>query len=130
MEFQTMLQKVKAYCDDHEEDYIKAIEALDNYNGYLGEDRWYDMCLLSDHLYGMSAIELIELGKYSTELDLEEDYYRFNAFGNLESCMGYERDYSDYLSISFVAKLYEYHERLQGVPEYIENIFKAYDEDI
>ncbi len=129
MEFQTMLQNVKEYCDDHEEEFIKAIEALDDYNGYLGDDRWREMSQLAEDCYGMGALELIELGKYSTELDLEEQYYRFNVYGNLESCMDYERDYSDYLSISFVAKLYEEYQHLQGVPETIVEIFEEYEND-
>lgn len=39
-------EEIKAYFEENEEEYNEVIEDLDSYNGYLGDDRYYNMYIL------------------------------------------------------------------------------------
>ena len=57
---------------------------------------------LDEVLSGESATDIIRLVQNSS-FDINDDYFRFDAYGSLVSA--YSLDYSDYLDESFVKKL-------------------------
>lgn len=63
--------------------FVVACEELDNWDGFLGDDRVYDMSELDELLYGKSPLEIIEMvdgNNFSTS----DDYFQFTMYG-LES---------------------------------------------
>lgn len=63
--------------------FVVACEELDDWSGFLGDDRVYDMSELNDLLCGKSPLEIIEMvdgNNFSTS----DDYFQFTMYG-LES---------------------------------------------
>ena len=85
------------------------MEELDNYNGYLGDDRYYNMDELNDIYSGQEPQEILFRAFYGFDADTwstdssgnktygafnpNRDYFYFNGYGNLVSS-----DYKDYSS--------------------------------
>lgn len=96
-----------AYFKDNEEEYNRAIEELDSYNGYLNDDRYYSMNDFNELHNGLQPDELLRRAfygydeeTYTTDRDGNKtygafnpnrDYFRYNGYGNLVSA-----DYKDY----------------------------------
>ncbi len=95
------------YFREHEETYIEAIEELDSYNGYLGDDRYYNMDELDELYRGTEPTEILYRAFYGHNDDCwytdssgnkiygafnpNRAYFYFNGYGNLVST-----DYKDY----------------------------------
>lgn len=91
----------------NEDIYNDAMEELDSYNGYLGDDRYYSMDELDELYSGTEPSELLRRAyygydeeTYSTdssgnktygEFNPNREYFRYNGSGNLVSA-----DYKDY----------------------------------
>ena len=100
-----------AYFEENEEIFNDCIEELDGYNGYLGDNRWYDMDELPELVDTSDAFELLNQAYFGDDLDdcrIDEngqrhynsfnpnrDYFSFNGYGNLISSN--YKDYSAYL---------------------------------
>ena len=96
-----------AYFEENEEEYNRAIEELDSYNGYLNDDRYYSMDDFNELHNGLQPDELLRRAfygydeeTYTTDRDGNKtygvfnpnrDYFRYNGYGNLVSA-----DYKDY----------------------------------
>lgn len=67
------------------------VEELDSWNGYLGEDKVYDIDMIDDILCGRKPSEILNMiGSW----DSSDRYFYFDCLGNLYST--YYCDYSDY----------------------------------
>lgn len=103
----TAIEKIMEYFKENEELFNDCIEELDSYNGYLGDDRYYDMSDL-DEIYGnedptevlLRAFYGYDEETWTTDSSGQKtygafcpnrDYFRFNGYGNLVSA-----DYKDY----------------------------------
>ena len=96
-----------AFFQEHDDIYNDAIEELDNYNGYLGDDRYYSMDELNDLYSGIEPQEILLRAFYGFDDDSwhtdssgnkiyeafnpNRDYFYFNGYGNLVSS-----NYKDY----------------------------------
>lgn len=98
----TVTDKIINCLSGKEELFNDLIEQLDSYNGYLGDDRWYPMDELSELLDGRDALEILRMARHGS-FDPDEDYFRTNVYGNLEST--WEIDYREYLTKWFVEDL-------------------------
>lgn len=101
------IEKIIEYFTDNEEIFNSCIEELDSYNGYLGDDKYYDMEMLSEFYHGCDLIELLQRAYYGRDDDTwttdsrgdktygefnpNRDYFYYNGYGNLVSS-----DYKDY----------------------------------
>lgn len=103
------MNKIIEYLRNNEETFNDLIEELDNYNGYLGDDRYYDMEELDELYSGVNASEVLTRAFYghddeTFELDSEgnkdfsrstfnpnRNYFYYNGYGNLVSS-----DFKDY----------------------------------
>ena len=99
------------YFENNEDIFNDCIEELDNYNGYLSDDRYYSMDELDELHNGIEPIELLRRAffgydeeTYTTDRDGSKtygafnpnrDYFRYNGYGNLVSA--YYKDYSGQL---------------------------------
>lgn len=95
------------YFKENEDVFNDCMEELDSYNGYLGDDRYYDMDELNDLYSGQEPQEILFRAFYGFDADTwttdsrgdkehrafnpNRDYFYFNGYGNLVSS-----DYKDY----------------------------------
>ena len=101
------IKKIIEYFNQNEEIFNACMEELDSYNGYLNDDRYYEMELLSEFYAGTDPIELLQRAYYGRDDDTwttdasgnkicgefnpNRDYFYYNGYGNLVSS-----DYKDY----------------------------------
>ena len=101
--------------------FIETIEELDNYNGYLGDDRYYNMDELPDVLHGLNPVEILNRAffgrddeSWHTNAHGEKEYHSFNpnreyfyfsGYGNLVSAN--YKDYSAFLDDYFIDAIIE-----------------------
>lgn len=106
--------------------FNSTIEELDNYNGYLGDDRYYDMDFLSEFYNGADPIELLNRAYFGRDDDNwhtdahgdkiydsfnpNRNYFYYNGYGNL--CSSNIKDYSCYLDNYFIDALLENYNHL------------------
>ena len=95
------------YFKENEDVFNDCMEALDSYNGYLGDDRYYNMDELNDFYSGQEPQEILFRAFYGFDADMwttdsrgdktygafnpNREYFYFNGYGNLVSS-----DYKDY----------------------------------
>ena len=100
-------QELKDLFENDTELFNEAIEELDSYNGYLGDDRYYSMDELDELHNGIEPSELLRRAFYGYDEDTwttdsrgdktygafnpNREYFRYNGYGNLVSA-----DYKDY----------------------------------
>ena len=101
------IEKIIAYFEENDDTFNACIEELDSYNGYLGDDRYYEMELLDEFYAGVKPSELLPRIYYGRDDDTwhtdgsgnkiygefnpNRDYFYYNGYGNLVSS-----DYKDY----------------------------------
>ena len=95
------------YFKENEDVFNDCMEDLDSYNGYLGDDRYYNMDELNDLYNGEEPQEILFRAFYGFDADTwttdsrgdkqygafnpNRNYFYFNGYGNLVSS-----DYKDY----------------------------------
>lgn len=101
------IEMVIEYLKENEDIFNELMEELDGYNGYLGDDRYYEMDMLDEFLYGLKPTELLQRVYYGRDDDTwttdahgirnygefnpNREYFYHNGYGNLVSS-----DYKDY----------------------------------
>jgi hypothetical protein len=101
------IKEIIAYFEENEDIFNACIEELDSYNGYLNDDRYYEMEMLNEFYSGTDPIELLQRAYYGRDDDTwtidasgnktygefnpNRDYFYYNGYGNLVSS-----DYKDY----------------------------------
>lgn len=133
----TLKQELLNYYKVNTEDFIHDIEALDDYNGYLCDDRVIPMEELDDCYEGFDPLTLLRLAFYGYDDDdstLENkapfnpnrDYFYINGLGNLVSID--QQDYSDYLDEDFVEEIIENIQNLT-LSDGAQDIIEDYEEE-
>ena len=95
------------YFKEKGDGFNDCMEDLDSYNGYLGDDRYYNMDELNDFYIGQEPQEILFRAFYGFDADgwhtdsrgdkeygafnPNRNYFYFNGYGNLVSS-----DYKDY----------------------------------
>lgn len=104
---ESIIKKIIEYFEENEGVFNDCIEELDSYNGYLGDDRYYNMEELDDLYNGTSPLEILQRAYFGRDDDTwhtdshgnkeygefnpNRDYFTFNGYGNLVSS-----NYKDY----------------------------------
>lgn len=115
------IKKIIAYFEENENTFNECIEELDSYNGYLGDDRYYEMDMLNELFTDCDNIDLLNRAffgrdddswhtdasgnKIYGEFNPNRDYFTFNGYGNLVSSN--YKDYTHRLDEYFVNELLE-----------------------
>ena len=102
-----IISDIIKYFKENEDVFNDCMEELDSYNGYLGDDRYYDMEELNDIYSGQEPQEILFRAFYGFDADSwhtdsrgdkeygafnpNREYFYFNGYGNLVSS-----DYKDY----------------------------------
>lgn len=103
----TTTEKIIAFFDGNTDIFNACIEELDSYNGYLGDDRYYEMDMIDEFYTNGDPLELLRRAYYGHdaetyhtdeygrreygEFNPNRDYFYYNGYGNLVSA-----DYKDY----------------------------------
>lgn len=104
---ETRTADIIAFFKDNEDLFNEAIEELDAYNGYLGDNRYYTMDELDECFIGTEPSEILRRAYYGYDEETyttdgsgnreygqfnpNRDYFTYNGYGNLVSA-----DYKDY----------------------------------
>ena len=104
---EAIIANIIQYFKENEDLFNDCMEELDSYNGYLGDDRYYDMEELNDLYSGQEPQEILFRAFYGFDEDTwmtdssgnkeygafnpNRNYFYFNGYGNLVSS-----DYKDY----------------------------------
>ena len=104
---EAIIADIIQYFKENEDVFNDCMEELDSYNGYLGDDRYYDMEELNDLYSGQEPQEILFRAFYGFDADMwmtdssgnkeygefnpNRNYFYFNGYGNLVSS-----DYKDY----------------------------------
>lgn len=115
------IEKIIAYFEENEDTFNACIEELDGYNGYLGDDRYYDMEQLQELYHGVDPIEILQRAFYGYDADTwttdsrgdktygafnpNREYFTFSGYGNLVSSN--YKDYSDKLDTYVIESMLE-----------------------
>ena len=111
------------YFEDNEEEFIEVIEELDDYNGYLADDRYYDMDEFDYILSDKSPSTIVEM--LSDDFNICDEYFRFGMYG-LESAD--YRDYSEYMEYWFIDEIIKLRDHL-CLSEEVEAIIDSIDDE-
>jgi hypothetical protein len=102
--------------ESNEELFNQTIEELDGYNGFLGDNRYYEMDMLSEFYCGTDPIEVLNRAYFGYDSETwhtdssgnkiygafnpNREYFSYNGYGNLVSSN--YKDYSTYLDDYFI----------------------------
>lgn len=64
-----IVNDILGYLRDNEDDFVELMEELDSWNGYLGDDRWYDMDELNELFVGTEPIEILQRAYFGIDND-------------------------------------------------------------
>ena len=136
------IETIRKYFEENEEDFNEVIEALDSYDGYLGDDRYYYMDELDELFSNMKPSEVLQRTFYGHDADTwhtdshgekeygefnpNREYFTFNGYGNLVSAD--YKDYSAHLDNYFVEDLIENADNLYEIPEEVQEIIDNIEE--
>lgn len=111
-----MKEKLMELFESNEELFNQTIEELDSYNGFLGDNRYYEMDMLSEFYCGTDPIELLNRAYFGYDSETwhtdssgnkiygafnpNREYFSYNGYGNLVSSD--YKDYSMYLDDYFI----------------------------
>ena len=123
--------KIIDYFKDNEDVFNECIEDLDGYNGYLGDDRYYEMGMLNDFFNGCEVDEILNRAYFGYDNDSwhidkygdkvygafcpNREYFTFNGYGNLVSSDW--KDYSAFLDEYVVEELADNRAHLYAIDE-------------
>lgn len=122
---------ILAYFKENEEVFNDCIEELDNYSGYLSDDRWYNMDDLPEIVNTSDAFALLNMAYFGDDLDdwhtdengqkqynsfnPNREYFRFNGYGNLESSNW--KDYRDHMDAYAVRQMDQYRSEVDSIDD-------------
>ena len=134
-------KKIIEYFENNEEIFNECIEELDSYNGYLGDNRYYDMEMLNEFYSGQEPIEILYRTFYGRDDDTwttdsngnktygefnpNREYFYYNGYGNLVSSN--YKDYTGKLDHYFIESLSENRQYIDSI-ENDEELTQMFDE--
>lgn len=136
------IEMIINYFQENEEEFNTLIEELDSYNGYLGDDRYYNMEDLDEFYSGVEASEVLRRAFYGHDAETwhtdshgekeygafnpNRDYFYYNGYGNLVSA-----DYKDYsykLDEWFVNEIIDNAAQLDEIPAEVQEIIDSIED--
>lgn len=137
-----MYEKIIDFFKENEDLFNKTILELDAWNGYLGDDRFYEMETLSEFYRNCEPMELLTRAYYGYDLDswstLSDGAREYRAFNPNRSFFGYNiygnlistdvLDYTGRLDEYFIEELIDNRLHLTLDPE-IEELLDELEEE-
>lgn len=129
------------YFKENEEVFNNCVEEMNDYNGYLGDDRWYNMDELPELIDTSDPVGLLNKAYFGNDLDdwhtdehgqkyynsfnPNREYFRFNGYGNFQSSDW--KDYSDYMDKYAIKAMSENRNNIDSIDEN-ETLITLFDE--
>ena len=126
---EAIISDIIDFFKKNEDIFSDCIEELDNYNGYLSDDRYYSMEELNDIYSGQEPQEILFRAFYGFDADSRHtdrsgdkiyeafnpnrDYFYFNGYGNLVSSD--YKDYSDKLDEYAIEEMSENRSNIESI---------------
>lgn len=144
-----IMDSIINYFDENEEIFNQAIEELDWYNGYLGDDKYYEMDMIDELYHDTEPSEILSRAFYGhdedwyttdehgnrqySEFNPNRNYFKYNGYGNLISTdyIDYS-DYNDEYAVHAMLDNISYIDIIEETPELselFEQLQKAYDDE-
>ncbi len=130
---------ITEYFEENESEFNEVIEDLDGYNGYLGDDRYFDMEMLDEFycdakpseiltraFYGYDEMYTDKDGNHTEDFNPSRDYFRYNGYGNLVSTD--VKDYSDHLDNYFIDAIIDHSDELSSIPTEVVEIIESIED--
>lgn len=124
--WEEVVKRIEDYMNDNPSDFEDIIEQLDDIDGILDDDRYYEMDELDEVYDGEEPSEVLRRAFYGYDEDSwtydshgeknyeqfnpNRQYFHFNGYGNLVSTD--YRDYSTYLDDYFIHELVDNRDKL------------------
>lgn len=131
MEKSSTIDRIIEYFNDNEDTFNECIEELDAWNGYLGDDRYYEMYELDEIYHDTDPSELLARAYYGYDEDSytidkydqkhhdgfnpNRDYFRYNGYGNLVSAD--YKDYSDHIDHYAIEQMSQYRNHIDAIDD-------------
>lgn len=128
---QETIKKILAYFEENEDIFNQCIEELDSCNGFLGDNRYYDMEMLNEFYNGVDPTEILARAFYGRDdeswhtnghggkeygaFNPNRDYFYYNGYGNLVSAN--YKDYSAYLDEITVQEMSDYRNHIDIIDD-------------
>ena len=128
---QETIKKILAYFEENEDIFNQCIEELDSWNGFLGDNRYYDMETLNEFYNGADPTEILTRAFYGRDEEIchtnghgekeygafnpNRDYFYYNGYGNLVSAN--YKDYSAYLDENTVQEMSDYRNHIDSIDD-------------
>lgn len=136
----TAEEKIIAYFEENEDSFNEIIEDLDSYNGFLGDDRYFEMEMLDEFYSGQEPTEILNRafygyddtytdadGNHPEPFNPNRPFFYYNGYGNLVS--SYDKDYSAHLDRWFVESLAENRRYIYGIDAELDALLDEYEEE-
>ena len=138
-----IINKILEWFEENEEAFNYCIEDLDNYNGYLGDDRYYHMDELDEFYSGSEPSEILARAFYGYDEDNyitdsygrtehqqfnpNREFFRYNGYGNLVSAD--YKDYSAQLDHYAIEEMAENRSNIYSIEDYdeLKELFDEYE---
>lgn len=89
----TKKEAIRSYVEQlSRSDLANLLQCINRYDGCFEEETCYDMDEFDEVLFGHTPMEIAQMIHFG-EFNLNDDYFRFDVYGNLESLSG--REFSD-----------------------------------
>lgn len=143
MQKETAAQVIE-YLGENIDLYNKVAEDLDDWCGYLGDDRYYPMAEFENLLYGTNLMDLANMMFFGHDADSytiessgkktyksfnpNREYFRWDGYGNLIST-----DYKDYIGLLdrwFVKEVVKYRSRLWITDDKLNSLLDMCEEEV
>lgn len=134
--------RIQEYFKENEDVFNDCIEELDSYNGYLDDNRYYNMDELDELYHDEQPSEVLRRAFYGYDktynknddgdgdpFNPNRDYFRFNGYGNLVSSD--YKDYTDLLDTYVIEQMAENRDKISTIDETedLADLFDALDEE-
>ena len=141
---ENIIKKIIEFFEENEDLFNQCIEELDSYNGYLGDDRYYEMEFLKDFYTGVGPIDLLNRAYFGYDAETwhtdargnkiygafnpNRDYFSYNGYGNLVSSD--YKDYSDKLDNHVIESMLENRQWIDTIEDNqeLEELFNMLEE--
>ena len=82
----TREQAIRTYVENLSKgELVELMHYMNAYDGCFADDVYYDMENFNDFLSSVTPMEIAQMICFGDYFDPNDDYFRFNVYGNLES---------------------------------------------
>ena len=87
----TREQAIRTYVENlSKDDLVVLLQHMNGYDGCFEDCVYYDMAEFDEFMSNYSPMEIAQMIFFGDNFNPNDDYFRFNAYGNLESANWYD----------------------------------------